>query len=78
MLFDALWVLVVYLWISGGIGWVLAYEKGHDTRLTAVGRTLVVVLSPVFFLFAVIEMAEERLKASMVHEQPSGVGENQA
>lgn len=41
-----LWLLVTYLWISGGIGWCAAYEKGTKSTLSFPVVVLMVLFHP--------------------------------
>ena len=49
-----LWLLITYLWISGGIGWCAAYEKGTKTTLSFPVVVFMVIGHPVVSLWGFI------------------------
>lgn len=49
------WLLVVaYLWIAGGLGWVYQHESRKKVTFTKLGRVMVVLLSPFLTLVSAV------------------------
>lgn len=42
------WLLVLYLWATGGLGWVKGYEFSTQRPLKPLPRTIAHVLWPIF------------------------------
>jgi hypothetical protein len=43
-------VLIFFLWVSGGIGWVNSYELAEEREMSGISRAFVMVLWPLFGL----------------------------
>ena len=59
------WLLVVilFLWVSGGLGWIAFYEVLEEDEFTGWGSALVMALWPLFGLIAVVTQVWDSLRA---------------
>ena len=66
------WLLVVilFLWVSGGMGWISFYEVQEETEFTGVGRALVMAIWPFFGVVAAVMEVWDSLRTLA-----GGVGE---
>jgi hypothetical protein len=49
-----MWVLVVYLWLVGGFGWIVAYERGERVKVPWKLVPLCVIATPFVVLVAAV------------------------
>ena len=47
-------VLVLFLWVTGGAGWINSYEVIDETEFTFVGKLLVTLVWPLMALVAAV------------------------
>lgn len=47
-------VLILFLWVSGGFGWIDSYEAREGTQFNLPGQALVMVLWPLMGLVAAV------------------------
>ena len=59
------WLLVaiLFLWVSGGLGWIAFYEVREETEFTGTGRTLVMAVWPFFGVVAAVTQVWDSLRA---------------
>ena len=59
------WLLVVilFLWVSGALGWIAFYEVVEEDEFTGWGRALVMALWPLFGLIAAVTQVWDSLRA---------------
>ena len=62
LLCTALLVLTVYLWITGGLGWIDAYESRENTELNLLGKIMVIVMHPVMSFVSIISQVIDDMK----------------
>lgn len=58
-----LWGLVVYLWLTGGLGWIDSYEARENTEFTFVGKAIVMVLHPFMSLVSILTILWDDMRA---------------
>lgn len=59
---TALLVLTVYLWVTGGLGWIDAYESRENTEFNLLGKIVVTVMHPVMSFVSIISQVIDELK----------------
>jgi hypothetical protein len=47
-------LVIVYLWIVGGFGWIRTVEQGENIKMSSVGTAIGITLYPLFALFSIL------------------------
>ena len=56
-------VVIIFLWVSGGLGWIAFYEIREETEFTGVGRALVMAAWPLLGVVAAVTEVWDSVRA---------------
>jgi hypothetical protein len=52
-------VLVLFLWVTGGAGWINFYEVMEDTEFNSLGKTAVLLTWPLMAVVAAVSQVRD-------------------